>query len=78
MTIKDTLDVVGMPASSGLADYRRRPCEDAVAVALARKAGAVIWGKTNVPVLAADWQSFNGLYGATNNPWDLARTPGGS
>jgi amidase len=78
MTIKDTLDVVGMPASSGLADYRRRQCEDAAAVALARKAGAVIWGKTNVPVLAADWQSFNGLYGATSNPWDLVRTPGGS
>jgi amidase len=38
----------------------------------------VIWGKTNVPVMAADWQSANGLYGATNNPWDLKRTPGGS
>jgi amidase len=78
MTIKDTLDVTGMPASSGLADLRRRQAEDAVAVAHARRAGAVIWGKTNTPVMAADWQTYNGLYGVTNNPWDLTRTPGGS
>lgn len=78
MTIKDTLDVAGMPASSGLEAYRRRVAEDAVAVAHARKAGAVIWGKTNVPVLAADWQSYNRLYGTSNNPWDATRTTGGS
>ena len=78
MTIKDTLDVAGMPASSGLEAYRRRVCEDAVSVAHVRRAGAVIWGKTNTPVLAADWQTHNPLYGTTNNPWDVARTPGGS
>lgn len=78
MTVKDTFDVVGMPASSGLAHLRRRQAEDAVAVAHARHAGAVIWGKTNVPVMAADWQSANRLYGVTNNPWDQTRTPGGS
>lgn len=78
MTIKDTLDVVGMPASSGLATLRRRQAEDAVAVGRARNAGAVIWGKTNVPVMAADWQSANALYGVSNNPWDETRTPGGS
>ena len=78
MTIKDTFDVTGMPASSGLAQLRRRQAEDAVVVAHARHAGAVIWGKTNVPVMAADWQSANGLYGATNNPWDVTRTSGGS
>lgn len=78
MTIKDTLDVAGMPASSGVEALRRRKAEDAGAVALARQAGAVIWGKTNVPVMAADWQSFNGLYGTSNNPWDTSRTPGGS
>ncbi len=78
MTIKDTLDVAGMPASSGLAAFRRRQAEDAVVVAHARKAGAVIWGKTNVPVMAGDWQSFNALYGVTNNPWDKRLTPGGS
>ena len=78
MTVKDTLDVVGMAASSGLEGLRRRQAEDAASVAAARAAGAVIWGKTNVPVMAGDWQTFNGLYGVTNNPWDVARTPGGS
>jgi amidase len=78
MTVKDTFDVAGMAASSGLADLRRRQAEDARAVYNARQAGAVIWGKTNVPVMAADWQSANALYGATNNPWDTTRTAGGS
>jgi amidase len=78
MTIKDSLDVEGMPASSGLEALLRRPAKDAVAVAKARGAGAVIWGKTNIPVMTADWQSYNDLYGTTNNPWDVKRTPGGS
>lgn len=78
MTVKDTFDVAGLPASSGLAELRRRQARDAAAVANARRGGAVVWGKTNVPVMAGDWQSYNALYGATNNPWDLERTPGGS
>lgn len=78
MTVKDTFDVAGMAASSGLAEFRRRMTADADAVGQARQAGAVIWGKTNTPVLAADWQSANGLYGVSNNPWDATRTPGGS
>jgi amidase len=78
MTVKDTLDVVGLPASSGLKRLRQRQAEDASAVKLAKHAGAVIWGKTNTPVMAGDWQTFNGLYGTTNNPWDRDRTTGGS
>ncbi|THD58330.1 MAG: amidase [Phenylobacterium sp.] len=78
MTVKDTLDVVALPASSGLKHLRQRQAQDASAVRLAKHAGVVVWGKTNVPVLAGDWQSFNSLYGTTNNPWDTARTPGGS
>jgi amidase len=78
MTIKDTLDVDGMPASAGLKAFLGRPARDAAVAARVRAEGAVIWGKTNVPVMAGDWQSFNSLYGTTNNPWDLARTPGGS
>lgn len=78
MTVKDTFDVAGMAASSGLAPFRRRMVGDAAAVNTARQAGAVIWGKTNVPVMAADWQTTNALYGTTNNPWDVTRTPGGS
>lgn len=78
MTVKDTLDVVGLPASSGLKHLRQRQAEDATSVKLARQAGAVIWGKTNTPVMAGDWQTFNALYGTTNNPWDASRTTGGS
>jgi amidase len=78
MTIKDTFDVEGMPASSGREDFRRGRRPDAVAVSHIRTAGAVIWGKTNTPVMAGDFQTYNALYGTTNNPWDLERTSGGS
>jgi amidase len=78
MTIKDTFDVGGLPASSGLKGFLGRAVGDAAAVGRARTEGAVIWGKTNVPVMAGDWQSYNAFYGTTNNPWDLERTPGGS
>ena len=78
MTIKDTFDVEGLPASSGREDFRRGRRPDAVVVSHARHAGAVIWGKTNTPVMAGDFQTYNSLYGTTNNPWDLARTCGGS
>ncbi len=78
MTIKDTFDVEGMPASSGREDFRRGRRPDAVVVSHARFAGAVVWGKTNTPVMAGDFQTYNGLYGVTNNPWDLRRTCGGS
>ena len=52
--------------------------EDAVLVQRVKAAGAVILGKTNVPFVLADWQSYNDIYGTTNNPWDTSRTPGGS
>ena len=78
MTIKDTFDVEGMPASAGLKALLDRTARDAAVVARARVQGAVIWGKTNVPVMAGDWQSCNSVYGTTNNPWDPARVPGGS
>jgi amidase len=54
------------------------PATDAVAVARLRAAGAVIFGKTNTPTMAMDWQTYNPVFGQTGNPWDLARTPGGS
>src|SRR5579875_769300 len=78
MTVKDTFDVDGLPASAGLKAFLGRAAGDAAAVGRARTEGAVVWGKTNTPVMAGDWQSYNPLYGATNNPWDLERTPGGS
>lgn len=79
MTIKDTFEVVGMPATCGfpfLAGHM--PHKDANAVARLRAAGAVIYGKTNVPTGAFDWQSYNSIYGTTNNPWNTERSPGGS
>ena len=66
-------DHLGHPALQGLAAD-----QDAVAVARLKAAGAVILGKTNIPIVMSDWQSFNAVYGTTNNPWDLTRTPGGS
>lgn len=80
MTIKDGLDVRGMPAVVGNPEFRNRlkDCADAAVVARARAAGAVIWGKTNVPMMLGDIQTFNAVYGTTNNPYDPARVPGGS
>ena len=55
-----------------------RPEADALAVQRLKAAGAIVIGKTNVPADLTDWQSYNDIYGTTNNPWDLSRTPGGS
>ena len=79
MTVKDVFEVEGMPATSGdpkLKDYI--PNRNAIAVQRLIDAGAIIFGKTNVPYHAMDFQSYNTVYGTTNNPWDLSRTPGGS
>jgi amidase len=79
MTVKDVFEVVGMPATSGdpkLKDYI--PKSNAIAVQRLIDAGAIIFGKTNVPYHAEDFQSYNDIYGTTNNPWDLSKTPGGS
>ncbi len=79
MTVKDVFEVVGMPATSGdpiLKEYI--PKQNATAVERLIAAGAIVFGKTNVPFHAMDIQSYNEIYGTTNNPWDLSRTPGGS
>ncbi len=79
MTIKESYDVAGMPTTWGVPELRDNiAATNALAVERLLGAGAVIYGKTNVPFLLADWQSFNAIYGTTNNPWDLARSPGGS
>jgi amidase len=79
MTVKEAYNVAGLPTSWGIPSFKDwRPAEDAVAVARLKAAGAVILGKTNIPTALSDWQSYNEVYGTTNNPWDLARTPGGS
>jgi amidase len=79
MTIKESFDWTGTPSTWGAPAYRDNIARsDAVAVQRLEAAGAVIYGKTNVPLMLADWQSFNDIYGTTNNPWDVSRSPGGS
>jgi len=79
ITIKDTFDVEGLPCTSGsplLKEYM--PSKNADVVQSLIDAGAIIFGKTNVPLFGGDIQSYNEVYGTTNNPWNLERTPGGS
>lgn len=79
MTVKDSFETAGMRTTSGDPEYADHvPGRDAEAVARLRDAGAVVFGKTNMPLQGADWQTFNEVFGTTNNPWDDSRTPGGS
>jgi len=79
MTVKESFNVAGLPTTWGFVPQKDfRPKQDALIVARTKAAGAVILGKTNVPVALADWQSYNEIYGTTGNPYDTGRTPGGS
>ena len=79
MTIKDAFEVEGIVSTGGNPAWKDNiPKRNAEAVQRLVDAGAIIFGKTNVPFLSSDLQSFNKIYGTTNNPWDLERTPGGS
>lgn len=79
VTVKEVMDWVGTPSTWGdprHADYQ--PTRNAETVKRLLASGAVLWGKTNVPLVLGEWQTFNEVYGRTNNPFDLDRTPGGS
>ncbi|NUP28967.1 MAG: amidase, partial [Nocardia sp.] len=79
VTVKESYDIAGLPTTWGLPQHAKHiAAEDAVQVARLKAAGAVILGKTNVPMTLRDIQSFNEIYGTTNNPWDHSRTSGGS
>jgi len=79
MTIKESYDVAGLPTTWGLPVFRESVAQrDSESVRAHKAAGAVFLGKTNVPANLADFQSYNDIYGTTGNPWDPARTPGGS
>ena len=78
MTVKEQFNVAGLPTTWGFVDSNWRSETDALAVQRLKAAGAIVIGKTNVPAHLTDWQSYNSIYGTTNNPWDLSRTPGGS
>lgn len=79
MTIKESFDVTGYATTWGDPAFK-----DAIAASnslVAQRmidAGVTLFGKTNIPLMLADWQSYNEIYGSTNNPWDLGHTPGGS
>lgn len=79
MTIKESYQVAGSPTTWGIPDFANN-VTDTTAVAAQRMidAGVTLFGKTNVPVMLADWQSFNPIYGVTKNPWNPDVTPGGS
>ncbi len=79
MTIKEAWDWVGSASTSGYPDRLDwRPECNSEAVQRLLDAGAVIYGKTNLPVGMADWQTFNPVYGTTGNPWNPDLVPGGS
>ena len=79
MTVKESFDLAGHPSTFGRPNRKNHKADrDALVVERLKAAGAVIIGKTNVPIDLADWQSFNEIYGDTVNPWDITRSPGGS
>jgi len=79
ITVKDALATQGILSTGGATEFADHvPATDATAVARARAAGAVVFGKTNLPRWSGDMQSFNEVFGVTSNPWDLGTSPGGS
>lgn len=79
MTIKDSFDVKGLISTLGNPLLKRnRPRQDAELVSRLKRNGAIILGKTNLPLFSMDWKSENWWYGRTLNPYDVTRTVGGS
>ena len=79
VTVKDAIETAGLRSTCGIPELTDHvPVRDAVAVSRLRAAGAVVFGKTNTPAYAADAQTYNPIFGTTNNPWDPTRSPGGS
>ena len=79
MTVKESFNMAGLPTTFGNPVWKDNvPSANAVVIDRLEAAGAVIFGKTNVPYMLADSQSYNDIYGTTNNPWALDCGPGGS
>ena len=79
ITLKEAFNVAGLATTWGYPQFRDfEPEEDALIVSRLKEAGAIVVGKTNVPIGLGDFQSYNEVYGTTNNPWDVGRSPGGS
>jgi amidase len=79
MTVKESFNVAGLPTTFGNPLWKDNVAAyNAFLVDRLLQAGAIVFGKTNVPYMLADAQSYNDIYGTTNNPWDPTRSPGGS
>lgn len=79
ITIKDALETAGIRSTGGATELHNNvPDRDASVVAALKAAGAIVFGKTNLPRWSGDIQSFNAMFGTTSNPWNLERVPGGS
>ena len=79
INVKESFGVQGQPCTWGVPEFKNaKAAADSVPVRRLKDAGAILLGGTNVPKFLMDGQSFNEIYGVTNNPWDVARTPGGS
>lgn len=79
VTLKEPFNVAGLPTTWGYPEFKDFvPTEDALVVSRLKEVGAVVIGKTNIPLGLRDFQSYNDIYGTTNNPWDVRRSPGGS
>ena len=79
ITVKESFDISGMPTTWGIPAMRNNKARrNALCIQRLIDAGAIVFGKTNVPIELADFQTYNEIYGTTNNPWDVTRSPGGS
>ena len=79
MTLKESALVSGLPQTAGIPEFKGYiPEHDGTIARRVFDAGACLLGKTNIPYGVADWQADSPVYGRTNNPWDLTRSPGGS
>jgi len=79
MTVKESFTAAGSPTTWGSPEFKNNVTEtSALAIERLERAGVIVFGKTNVPLMLADFQSYNAIYGTSNNPWDVTRTPGGS
>ena len=79
VTIKDALETKGLRSTGGASELHNNiPSKDAAVVAAVKEAGAIVFGKTNLPRWSGDFQAFNEMFGTTVNPWDSGRVPGGS
>jgi amidase len=79
ITVKDAIETAGIRSTGGAVELTDHvPADDAPVVAQVKGAGAIVFGKTNLPRWSGDLQSYNEIFGTTNNPWDTSRVPGGS